>query len=228
MASKKRDASPNQVSLFAPEVLRGPAGAVAFHALRREALTCQKCELAKERERVVFGEGPILQPPVAFVGEAPGEHEDALGSPFVGRAGQLLDRMIAAMGLHRDRVFVTNAVLCRPPENRPPSSTELGACAPYLLGQLRAVRPQTIVCLGKSAAGAVLGASRALEYLRGEWFEWEGIPTRVTFHPVFLLRPEGAGFKSHAWLDLKAVMERLGLPDPADSPHASARTASEF
>lgn len=216
MAKKLKVVAETQGSLFSGEMLRGPEGAEALAKLRAEVQGCQKCALHEHRRLVVFGAGrPGVQ--LALVGEAPGENEDRTGYPFVGRAGHQLTRMLAAMGLARDEVFVTNAVLCRPEMNRTPTKGELDACKPHLFGQLHAVRPRVIVCLGRTAAQALLPEVQAMEYMRMIWHAWDGIPVRVTYHPSFLIRPEGEGFRGHAWIDLKAVLERLGLPIPTDA-----------
>lgn len=214
--AKKQKVSEAQGALFSGAALRGPEGLGALTKLRSDAKNCQLCPLHEHRRVVVFGAGrPNVR--LAFVGEAPGEMEDAAGEPFVGRSGHQLTRMLAAMGLTRDEVFLTNATLCRPEMNRPPTKAEVEACKPHLFGQLHAVRPEVIVCLGRTAAQALLPEVQAMEYMRLIWHVWDGIPVRVTFHPSFLIRPEGEGFRGHAWLDLKLVLERLGLPIPSDA-----------
>ncbi len=214
--AKKLKVDSTQGTLFDSAALRGPEGTEALAKLRADVKDCQRCPLHEHRRLVVFGAGrPGVR--LALVGEAPGEMEDAVGHPFVGRAGHQLTRMLAAMGLQRDEVFLTNATLCRPEMNRAPTKAELEACKPHLFGQLHAVRPEVIVCLGRTAAQALLPEVQALEYMRMVWHVWEGIPVRVTFHPSFLIRPEGEGFRGHAWLDLKIVLERLGLPIPSDA-----------
>jgi DNA polymerase len=189
-------------------VLDGPAGAAALDLLRPRALVCQKCKLHEGRTKAVFGEGRSNQPAIGFVGEAPGENEDRLGRPFVGKAGELLNRMLGAMELKREEVYICNVVCCRPPENRKPEEEEIRACAPFLIGQLRAVKPRIIVALGATAVLALLKWHKKLGDLRGRWFDWEGIPLRVTYHPAYLLRNPAA--KGAAWEDLVAVNERLG------------------
>lgn len=158
---------------------------------------------------MVFGEGNVDRPVIAFVGEGPGANEDQSGKPFVGRSGKLLDKMLLAMGLERDKIYICNVVGCRPPENRKPEQGEMDACREFLVGQLRAVRPLTIITMGATASQALLSSSKSVGNLRESWHEWESIPVRVTFHPAYLLRnPEAKGA---AWSDLKAVMARLGL-----------------
>ncbi|HEX5656022.1 MAG TPA: uracil-DNA glycosylase [Polyangiales bacterium] len=175
--------------------------------LEAEVRTCTSCELAKARTQTVFARGNP-DSPVVFVGEGPGQEEDRLGSPFVGPAGQLLDKMITAMGFARDDVYICNVVKCRPPGNRTPLPQEAGACAPYLLGQLDAIAPRVIVALGRCAAenmGLVAGGG-----WRGRWGQFRGIDVMPTYHPAFLLRsPE---FKRPVWEDLQKVMARLKAP----------------
>lgn len=138
--------------------------------------------------------------------------EDKEGRPFIGKSGQLLTKMIEAMGLARADIYICNVVACRPPGNRPPEEDEVKACNTFLFGQLRAVRPEVIVTLGATASRSLLKGTRPLSELRGQWLEWEGIPVRVTFHPAFLLRKPPA--KVDAWKDLTAVIKRLGRSLP--------------
>jgi len=150
---------------------------------------------------------------VCFVGEGPGADEDAQGFPFVGAAGQLLDRMIAAMGLARDEVYVCNIVKCRPPKNRKPEPAEMEACRPYLTEQLELIAPRVIVALGATAVQGLLGTSEGITRLRGTWKLYRGrIPVMPTFHPAYLLRTPAA--KREVWHDLQAVLRHLGLPVP--------------
>jgi DNA polymerase len=144
-----------------------------------------------------------------FVGEGPGEDEDLKGEPFVGKAGQLLTKMIEAMGLRREDVYICNTVKCRPPNNRNPEPDELAACEPFLKGQLASVRPDAIVTLGKFAAQALLREQTPISRLRGQWREYEGIPVMPTFHPAYLLRSPQEKVK--VWEDLQSVMKKLGL-----------------
>ncbi len=174
---------------------------------------CTRCKLHKGRHTIVFGVGnPRAR--LMFVGEAPGEDEDLQGIPFVGRAGQLLTKMIEGMGLKREDVYICNTVKCRPPNNRNPEPDELAACEPFLKGQLAAVKPEAIVTLGKFAAQTLLRDSTAISRLRGNWREYEGIPLMPTFHPAYLLRNTGPDEKRKVWDDLKQVMKKLGLPMP--------------
>ena len=158
------------------------------------------------RHNVVPGIGK-LEPDVMFIGEGPGADEDAQGLPFVGRAGELLTKMIAAMGYSREEVFIANVVKCRPPDNRKPTPQEMAACMPYLKRQVEIVKPKTIVALGATAVQGLLNTTRGINALRGHWMEFQGIPVMPTFHPAYLLRMPVA--KRDAWADLKLVMARL-------------------
>lgn len=179
--------------------------------VREELGDCTRCKLHQGRRNIVFGVGnPRAR--LMFVGEAPGEDEDRQGFPFVGKAGQLLTRMIEAMGLARDDVYICNTVKCRPPNNRNPEPDELAACEPFLKGQLAAVKPEVIVTLGKFAAQALLREATPITRLRGQWREYEGIPLMPTFHPAYLLRSPAE--KGKVWDDLKQVMKKLNLPVP--------------
>ncbi|HET6436757.1 MAG TPA: uracil-DNA glycosylase [Anaeromyxobacter sp.] len=168
---------------------------------------CTRCKLAGGRHRLVFGVGnPGAE--LVFVGEGPGEEEDLQGEPFVGRAGQLLTRMIEAMGYARADVYIANVVKCRPPGNRNPEPDEILACEPFLRAQLAALRPRVIVALGKFAAQTLVGEAAPISRLRGRWFRYEGVKLMPTFHPAYLLRsPEE---KKKAWDDLQLVMRELG------------------
>jgi uracil-DNA glycosylase family 4 len=174
--------------------------------LAEQATGCTRCALHEKRNRSVFARGsPDAE--VVFVGEGPGRDEDAQGLPFVGAAGQLLDRMIAAMGYARDAVYICNVVKCRPPENRTPRPEEAVACSHFLVPQLELVAPKAIVALGRCAAQA-LGVAEVSGPWRGRWGTWRGVPILPTYHPAFLLRsPE---FKRTVWEDLQQVMVRLG------------------
>ncbi len=168
---------------------------------------CTRCKLAGGRTKLVFGVGdPAAQ--LVFVGEGPGADEDREGEPFVGRAGQLLTRMIEAMGYRREQVYIANVVKCRPPGNRNPEPDEIAACEPFLRAQLEAIRPRVIVALGKFAAQTLLRDTTPITRLRGRWAEYQGIRLMPTFHPAYLLRsPEE---KKKAWEDLQLVMKELG------------------
>jgi len=169
--------------------------------------------LADTRTQTVFARGDGSAE-VVFLGEGPGADEDAQGLPFVGAAGQLLDRMIAAMGLERDSVYVCNVIKCRPPKNRKPSDEEMAACRPYLSAQLELLRPKVIVALGGTAVEGLLGLKMGITRLRGTWRLYNGrIPVMPTFHPAYLLRQPDA--KRLVWDDLQAVLARLNLPIPS-------------
>jgi DNA polymerase len=181
---------------------------VTLESVREEIGDCTRCKLHKGRTNLVFGVGsPTAR--LMFVGEAPGEDEDKKGEPFVGKAGQLLTKMIEAMGILREDVYICNTVKCRPPNNRNPEPDELGSCEPFLKGQLAAVQPEVIVTLGKFAAQALLRDATPISRLRGNWREYEGIPVMPTFHPAYLLRSPQE--KGKVWDDLQQVMKKLGL-----------------
>ena len=183
--------------------------------------SCTKCGLHAERKQTVFGAG-CARPQIVFVGEGPGADEDQQGVPFVGRAGQLLTRMIAAMTLTRDQVYICNIVKCRPPRNRTPSAEESETCSPFLYRQLAILRPRVIVALGRPASQMLLQTSAPIGRLRGEFHDFPppglqqlGLPaTKLmpTFHPAYLLRSPGE--KAKAWEDLKQVMQLLGISIP--------------
>jgi uracil-DNA glycosylase family 4 len=175
--------------------------------VRRELGECTRCKLCKGRTNIVFGVGnPKAE--LVFVGEGPGADEDAQGIPFVGKAGQLLTKMIEAMGFARDDVYICNVVKCRPPENRNPELDEIEACEPFLRKQLGAIQPKVIVALGKFAAQTLLRDETPITRMRGRWREYCGVKLMPTFHPAYLLRnpPE----KKNAWLDLQEVMKVFG------------------
>ena len=176
-----------------------------------EIAACRLCPLSKTRQHTVPGQGP-LRPDILFVGEGPGADEDAQGIAFIGRAGQLLSRMITAMGYTRDEVFIGNIVKCRPPENRVPTPSEMAGCIPYLKRQIAVIRPKLIVCLGATAARGLVQETLPIGKARGQWREFEGIPVMLTFHPAYLLRDPSK--KAPCWDDLKAVLARLGKKPP--------------
>lgn len=191
----------------------GEAVAGAFTGLEavREALgDCQRCGLARTRKRIVFGEGDRAAD-LVFVGEAPGEDEDLQGRPFVGRAGELLTRIIGAMGLQRETVYICNILKCRPPGNRNPLPEEIAACEPFLIRQLEALRPRVICALGSFAAQALLKTETPISVLRGRFHLYQGIPVMPTYHPAYLLRNPGA--KKQVWEDVQRVMGRLREAD---------------
>ncbi len=175
-------------------------------AIRRELGDCRRCRLWQTRTRIVFGVGDESAR-VVFVGEAPGFQEDLRGEPFVGRAGQLLDRMLAALGLDRGRVYIANVLKCRPPDNRDPLADEVETCVAFLWAQIEAIRPRVICALGAHAARALLGVTGSISGLRGKAQPvgpWTVVPT---YHPAFLLRRPR--FKRQAWADLKTVARLL-------------------
>ncbi|OJH36913.1 uracil-DNA glycosylase [Cystobacter ferrugineus] len=175
--------------------------------IRRELGDCRRCKLCTGRKNIVFGSGnPRAE--LVFVGEGPGETEDQQGVPFVGAAGQLLTKMIEAMGYRRDDIYICNVVKCRPPNNRNPEPDEVAACEPFLRAQLKAIQPKAIVALGKFAAQTLLRDSTPITRLRGNWRQYEGIQLMPTFHPAYLLRQPAE--KRKAWEDLQQVMKFFG------------------
>lgn len=170
---------------------------------RRAICDCQKCPLGKTRTKFVYGVGNP-KADILFIGEAPGREEDLQGEPFVGRAGKLLDKILAAMGYDRDDVYIANILKCRPPENRDPQPDEMKACMPYLLEQIRLIRPKFIVALGRIAAHALLDTTTPLGKLRGKWHKFHGIPLIVTYHPAALLR--APQYKRPTWEDMQVLM----------------------
>ena len=181
-------------------------------SIAAEIAACQLCALAPTRKNVVPGQG-ALKPEVMFVGEGPGADEDEQGLAFVGRAGQLLTKMILAMGYTREQVFIGNIVKCRPPGNRVPTPEEMEGCIPYLKRQIAVIQPKLIVCLGATAARGLVNETMPIGKARGSWREFEGIPVMLTLHPAYLLRDPRQ--KAPCWADLKAVLARLGKTPPA-------------
>lgn len=196
-----------------PATILSPAERpAALAALRAEIGDCTRCPLAYAgRHNIVFDDGDA-NARLMFVGEGPGADEDASGVPFVGKAGQLLNNMIAAMGVRREDVYIANIVKCRPPANRAPEFTEATTCSQFLVRQIDIVRPQVIVALGKTAANYLLGNNASLTSQRGQWHSLRGAKLMVTFHPAFLLRDPRQ--KAEAWKDLQLVMAELGLQAP--------------
>jgi uracil-DNA glycosylase len=178
------------------------AEVVGLEELAVAVSRCQSCALAAGRTQTVFGVGnPHAR--LLFVGEAPGREEDLRGEPFVGRAGKLLDRMLAAMDLDRSQVYIMNVVKCRPPENRNPEAAEISACAHWFDAQWQAISPQVVCLLGKVAAQSVLGSQASMASLRGRWHESRGAKVRATYHPAYLLRSPQQ--KAHVWQDLQEI-----------------------
>ena len=194
------------------------AKAAAFAALRERALACVKCaHLASSRKNVAFGVGSI-DAQLMFVGEAPGADEDEQGEPFVGKAGQLLTKIIQATGLSRADVYIANILKCRPDTpgqtagNRKPTSDEMATCIPYLHEQIDLIRPRVIVALGATAVEGLLGKTLGITKLRGTWKTYRGTPLMPTYHPAYLLRNQAMSEKRKVWEDMLAVMEKLGMP----------------
>lgn len=174
----------------------------SFEQLRSEILACQKCGLYKTRKNAVMGEGnPRAM--VMFIGEGPGRDEDELGRPFVGRAGQLLDKMLGSIGFTRNDVYIANILKCRPPGNRDPEPEEAEACIGYLRAQVAMIRPKILVCLGRISAGYILGQPVHITQDRGIWYEAKGFFMMPTYHPAALLRNEP--WKKDAYRDLLAI-----------------------
>lgn len=196
----------------APTALTVDQRRLDLQLLAEQVAGCTRCkELAATRTQTVFGVGR-LDPEVCFIGEAPGRDEDAVGEPFVGAAGQLLTRIITAMGLKRDDVYICNILRCRPPDNRPPTPDEAANCREWLQKTLEMVRPRTICALGASAVKHLTGATQGITRLRGKWLDYHGVPVLCTFHPSYLLRDPTK--KREVWEDMKALLTRLGRPVP--------------
>jgi uracil-DNA glycosylase len=183
--------------------------AEALREIRQELGECTRCPLHQGRTNIVFGEGdPFAR--CMFIGEGPGEDEDAQGLPFVGRAGQLLtDIIVKGMRIQRSEVYIANVVKCRPAGNRDPEPAEIEKCLPFLIKQIEAIEPRVIVLLGRVAANALVSPGMPISRVRGVWHEFNGIPVMPTFHPSYLLRNPAA--KREVWADIKNVMEKLGL-----------------
>lgn len=181
----------------------------ALEAIRTDIGDCTRCPLAYAgRHKIVFADGdPNAR--LMFVGEGPGADEDMQGLPFVGKAGQLLNNMISAMGVQREQVYIANVVKCRPPQNRTPEPVEANTCSQFLLRQIDVIQPQVIVALGATAAKYLLGVQQSLASLRGKWHSCRGAKVAVTYHPAFLLRDPRQ--KGEAWKDLQMVMAEMGL-----------------
>jgi uracil-DNA glycosylase len=189
-----------------------PSRVEALRAIQFEIGDCTRCALSAGRNKIVFGDGdPNAR--LMFVGEGPGADEDAQGLPFVGRAGQLLNNMIAATGLKREQVYIANIVKCRPPQNRVPEPEEANTCSPFLFQQIDVVRPEVIVALGSTAATYLLGVKSSLSGLRGRVHKCRNTKLIVTYHPAYLLRDPRQ--KKEAWQDLKLAMAELGLSVPS-------------
>jgi uracil-DNA glycosylase family 4 len=196
---------PRQVAV-SPEDREQPAGRPTLEEIRTEMGDCRRCKLYVGRTNLVFGEGPA-NARLMFVGEAPGAEEDQQGRPFVGEAGQLLNRILTKMGLSREEVYIANVVKSRPPGNRDPEPDEIAACLPFLKKQIQAIQPQVIVALGRIAAHALLNTREPITRLRGRWQRYDHIRVMPTFHPSYLLRFLKERHKT--WDDMQQVMEYL-------------------
>src|SRR5450755_4870642 len=202
--------------VLAPHAEQAVNDPVAALKLIREDLgDCTRCKLHKQgRKQIVFGVGnPHAE--LMFVGEGPGADEDTQGEPFVGRAGQLLNNMIKAMGIRREDVYIANIVKCRPPGNRTPERDECETCSPFLRRQIAAIKPKVLVALGAVAAKTLLAINAPMSELRGRWYDFRGTKLAVTYHPAFLLRDPRQ--KKETWKDLQMVMKEMGLPLPEKS-----------
>jgi len=213
----------NIFEVIAPKPEQGVRDPVkALKIIREDLGDCTRCVLHKQgRKQIVFGVGnPSAE--LMFVGEGPGADEDAQGEPFVGRAGQLLNNMIKAMGIAREQVYIANIVKCRPPGNRTPEREECETCSPFLMRQIAAIKPKVVVALGAVAAKTLLAMNSSMGQLRGRFYDfkpagvrdpnWEGCKLAVTYHPAFLLRDPRQ--KGEAWKDLQMVMKELGMKAP--------------
>jgi uracil-DNA glycosylase family 4 len=206
-----RDLVPTSVVLSAEERVR------RLEVIEHAVAECSRCALAPTRTTTVFARGnPSAE--ILFVGEGPGEDEDREGKPFVGRAGQLLDKMIGAMGLSERDVYICNVVKCRPPKNRTPEPIEMASCLPYLVEQIEIVEPRVIVALGATALRGLLGSTEGITRARGQWKLYRGsIPVMPTFHPSYVLRQPTREVKGAVWSDLQQVLRHLGKPLPKRS-----------
>jgi uracil-DNA glycosylase len=189
-------------------VSAAPGARSTLPQIREELGECTRCKLHPTRTKIVFGVGNPSAG-LVFVGEAPGADEDAQGEPFVGRAGQLLTKIIEAMGLTREEVYICNILKCRPPQNRAPEADEILACSPFLLQQLQAIGPKFICALGGPATQTLLRTKESISKLRGKFHDYHGIPLLPTFHPAYLLRNPSE--KKTVWEDMKLLMRHMGL-----------------
>lgn len=201
---------PSPSSPPSPPRLNATERRIALEVINVEVRNCQRCgELAASRTQTVFGVGN-LSPRLCFFGEAPGADEDRLGMPFVGRAGQLLDKIIEAMGIQRDDVYILNVLKCRPPNNRVPSEEEVENCRGFFERQLEVLQPEFICCLGATAAKTLLHSGFSLGKMRGKFFTVGRAKAIVTYHPAYLLRNPAA--KKDTWEDIQMLMREMGLP----------------
>jgi uracil-DNA glycosylase family 4 len=212
------DIAPASGEESAQSATTGLSAVSTFDELRAAVMACTRCpKLVAFRTNVVFGVGnPHAE--LMFVGEAPGADEDAQGEPFVGRAGQLLTRIIGTMEYAREEVYIANVLKCRPDMppgstgNRAPTAEEMAACLPYLRRQIQIIRPRIIVALGATAMNGLFGNVRPMREVRGKWHEFEGIPVMATYHPAYLLRNQSIAEKRKVWEDMLQVLEKLGKP----------------
>jgi uracil-DNA glycosylase len=205
---------PNRPEFASPALPRPQKIALLQKLDADEVKGCPKCDLCKTRTNTVFGEGdPDAK--LMFIGEAPGENEDLQGRPFIGRAGELLTKMINGMGLAREQVYIANIVKCRPPNNRVPSSDEVATCTPYLERQIELIRPHAIVTLGLPSSQYMLQLKTPMGKMRGRWHAWRGISLMPTYHPAYLLRNYTQQTREAVWSDLQQVMKKLGLVAPS-------------
>lgn len=214
----KKDPDFGQVDLFGETIVERPTprpislgllpakADTSLEEIRTDIGDCKRCKLCEHRTNIVFGEGnPRAE--LMFIGEGPGAEEDTTGRPFVGRAGQLLDKIISAIGFRREDVYIANVVKCRPPGNRVPERDEVATCEPFLFRQIAVIRPKVIVTLGSPALQCVLRARESITKVRGEWRDCEGIAVMPTFHPAYLLRSPDK--KREVWEDMKKVRQYL-------------------
>ncbi len=203
---------------MATPLAAGESRPIELQLLSRQVAACTRCpELSSTRTQTVFGIGP-LDPELCFVGEAPGADEDRQGVPFVGAAGQLLDRIIAAMGLKREEVYICNILRCRPPGNRQPKPDEAAHCREYLERTLELVKPKYLCALGLTAAQKLLSSTASLGKLRGTFHDYKGIPVICTYHPAALLPSRSPEKKADVWQDMKMLLTKMGKPIPAPRP----------
>jgi DNA polymerase len=203
---------PAVAEAVAVEALPIPGNFQTLEEIAADVAGCRRCVLCRGRANAVPGEGNAGSPDIMFIGEGPGADEDAQGRPFVGKAGQLLTKMIVAMGYAREDVFIANVVKCRPPDNRAPLPEEMETCLPYLRQQIGLVRPKVIIGLGATAIKGLLGKTAGITKLRGTWQEYGGIKLMPTFHPSYLLRDPSK--KKVVWQDLQLVLKELGKEPP--------------
>lgn len=213
LAAEGLVALPTEDAFAAPPLSTDQKRARLVAMAQKEVHGCTKCRLCEKRTQTVFGEGDV-DAQIFFIGEGPGETEDRTGRPFVGRAGELLNKMIAGMGLKREQVYIANVVKCRPPGNRVPAPDEVATCTPYLQRQLEIIRPRVIVTLGLPSTQYMLQTKNSMGRLRGQWHAWRGIKLMPTYHPAYVLRNQTYETRAAVWDDLKKVMSEVGLPIP--------------